>query len=389
MIRLKQLLETAKTVINTAIDFEQQKRNSEALKAYADGLNILRKGADYAGTLKGSNEVEALKQKFIKYQKLVEERIAALKPPSRDSVLNKIDKELAKMILNEVLLTRPNVQWDDIQGLEEAKRSLKDSIVLPTIRPDLYTGLRSPHMGFLLYGPAGTGKTMLAKAVAHESSARFFSLSASTLLSKFYGESEKIIRTVFLLAQEVQPSILFFDEIDSILSKRSSDEHEASRRVKTEFLIQFDGLTSSSSGSDDRKLIVIGATNRPQELDEAARRRFPQRIYVGLPEPETRFLLLKNLLSKVDQRMSSRDMNKLVSLTDGYSCSDITALAKEAALYPLREYTPKQLEKVHKEELRPVSFADFKQALTRIRASVSKEEVERIQEWSRVYGTAG
>jgi SpoVK/Ycf46/Vps4 family AAA+-type ATPase len=156
---------------------------------------------------------------------------------------------------------------------------MKETIILPTIRPDIFKGLLEPSKGILLYGPPGTGKTMLAKAIATECKSTFFNCSASTLTSKWMGEGEKMMKGIFTLAAEKAPSVIFMDEIDSIMGARGGNEHEASRRLKTEFLVAFDGL-----GSTKDNLLVLAATNRPQDLDEAALRRFTRRIYMPLPD---------------------------------------------------------------------------------------------------------
>lgn len=173
----------------------------------------------------------------------------------------------------------------------------------------------------------------MARAVATECSATFFNISAASLTSKYVGDGEKLVRALFSIARELQPSIIFIDEIDSLLSERSSGEHEASRRLKTEFLVEFDGLPGNP---DNDRIVVLGATNRPQELDEAALRRFPKRVYVALPDHNTRQHLVKKLLEKQGSPLSDDVIKRLALCTDGYSGSDLTALAKDAALEPIR-----------------------------------------------------
>ncbi|XP_038877992.1 spastin isoform X1 [Benincasa hispida] len=179
------------------------------------------------------------------------------------------DPKLVEMINTAIVDRSPSVKWDDIAGLQKAKQALLEMVILPTKRRDLFTGLRKPARGLLLFGPPGNGKTMLAKAVASESEATFFNLSAASFTSKWLGESEKLVRTLFMVAKSRQPSVIFMDEIDSVMSSRHAGEHEASRRLKSEFLVQFDGVMSNSTDL----VIVIGATNKPQELDDAVLRR--------------------------------------------------------------------------------------------------------------------
>lgn len=237
-----------------------------------------------------------------------------------------VDKNAAKQILNEIVVRGDEVHWVDIAGLEPAKNALREAVVYPFLRPDLFMGLREPARGMLLFGPPGTGKTMLARAVATESRSTFFSISASSLTSKYLGESEKLVRALFGLAKVLAPSIIFVDEIDSLLSRRSgSGEHEATRRIKTEFLIQWSDLQRAAAGresgdkdgGDPNRVLVLAATNLPWAIDEAARRRFVRRQYIPLPEFGTRTVQLKNLLGQQKHNLTDDDFTKLVELTDG------------------------------------------------------------------------
>ena len=246
-----------------------------------------------------------------------------------------VDEGAAKQIFNEIVVQGDEVHWADVAGLEIAKKALKEAVVYPFLRPDLFMGLREPARGMLLFGPPGTGKTMLARAVATESKSTFFAISASSLTSKWLGESEKLVRALFSLAKALAPSIIFVDEIDSLLSSRGgSSEHETTRRIKTEFLIQWSDLQRAAAGSkqtdkekaegDASRVLVLAATNMPWAIDEAARRRFVRRQYIPLPEAHVRGEQLKTLLGHQKHSLSKKDIEVLVELTDSmfpFSCS--------------------------------------------------------------------
>lgn len=305
-----------------------------------------------------------------------------------------VDKTAAKQIFSEIVVHGDEVHWEDIAGLENAKFSLKEAVVYPFLRPDLFLGLREPVRGMLLFGPPGTGKTMLARAVATESHSTFFSISASSLTSKYLGESEKLVRALFAIAKKLSPSIIFVDEIDSIMGSRNSDgENESSRRIKNEFLIQWSSLSSAAAGNaredgDDGRVLVLAATNLPWSIDEAARRRFVRRQYIPLPEPTTREVQLKKLLSHQKHNMSDDDFQELLKLTEGYSGSDITSLAKDAAMGPLRELGDKLLETT-RESIRSIELIDFKNSLEYIKPSVSQEGLAKYEEWAAKFGSSG
>ncbi|CAL1142296.1 unnamed protein product [Cladocopium goreaui] len=291
--------------------------------------------------------------------------------------------EHEKALLNEVLDASPGVSWDAIAGLEEVKRLFWEIVVAPVKNPLLFSGVRSPPRGVLLFGPPGNGKTMLAKAVASECNATFFSISASSLVSKWVGDSEKHMRALFSVAGKMQPSVIFMDEIDSMLTSRSSGEHEAARRLKTEFLVQLDGAGTSES----TRILLLGATNRPGELDDAVLRRLPRRILIPLPDGATRGLLVSKELQGTRHSLSTADFTRLASMTDGYSCSDLAALTREAAMGPVRNLRPEALVSATPEGVRAITLADFREAIQKVRPSVSKEVLSEFERWNRAYGS--
>lgn len=208
-------------------------------------------------------------------------------------------------------------------------------------------------------------------------------LFITSFFFKKVGESEKLVKALFACARYLQPAIIFIDEIDSLLSERSSNENEASRRLKTEFLVQFDGI---GSNSEDR-ILVMGATNRPQDLDEAARRRFVKRIYIPLPSFESRKKLIKSMVKKMNgAQLHSKEIDQIANLTEGYSFADLTSLATDAAMEPIREVGMK-IKDLPVEALRPVNFQDFKQSLQRVRPSVSNQSLKQFQDWNKEYGS--
>ncbi|KAF0976537.1 hypothetical protein FDP41_004436 [Naegleria fowleri] len=298
--------------------------------------------------------------------------------------LSHLSPKLIETIANEILDSSISVTWDDIAGLKYAKASVQEAVIWPLMRPDLFTGLRRPPKGLLLFGPPGTGKTLIGKAIAHESGSTFFSISASSLTSKWVGEGEKLVRTLFALARYFQPSVVFIDEIDSLLSQRTdSDSDSGTRRLKTEFLVQLDG---ASTNDETDRILIVGATNRPEEIDEAVRRRMQKRLYIPLPSKEGRKEMLARLLSKNPHVISEEELNSLVDLTDGYSGSDIKNLCAEASMFAIRDLGS-QIKHAAASELRPIEFKDFKAALKSIRPSVAQSDLHRYIEWNKTFGS--
>lgn len=346
------------------------------------------------------------------------------------------DAEKSKLrgaLSGAIVTEKPDVKWDDVAGLEGAKDSLKETVILPTRFPQLFTGNRRPFKGILLYGPPGTGKSYLAKAVATEADSTFFSVSSSDLVSKWQGESERLVRNLFEMAREAPDgrSIIFIDEVDSLCGSRSEGESDSARRIKTEFLVQMDGV-----GKNAGNVLVLGATNVPWELDSAIRRRFEKRVYIPLPEREARSYMVKMNLGDTPNDLTDDDFDRLGDITTGASGSDIKVLVKEALMQPLRtcqhakqfmkfgnflvpcenypncadcppklstdkkgkDYTCKtcgavrmQLWDVPPEKLKApdVKYSDFEKVLKHAFSSVSSEELEAYNDWTKQFGQEG
>ena len=324
---------------------------------------------------------------------------------------NDEDAKLKEQLSGCLVTEMPNVSWDDVAGLENAKQALKEAVILPIQYPQLFEGKRQPWKGILLYGPPGTGKSYLAKAAATETKGRFFSISAANIVSKYMGESERLIKALFELARKNKPAVIFIDEIDSVLSARTDGENDATRRLKTEFLIQMQGV-----GKDDRGILVLGATNIPWGLDPAVRRRFQKKIYISLPEAKARKLMVKLNLGDTYNDLTDEQFGILGDLTDGYSGSDIYNLTQDAIYGPLRKCQRathfKHLDDKHIVPCSPsdqgafkmkindipnpeslvapvVTFEDFILSLQKMKPTVSKKDLERQEQFTKEFGSEG
>ncbi|OCT69840.1 outer mitochondrial transmembrane helix translocase isoform X2 [Xenopus laevis] len=260
------------------------------------------------------------------------------------------------------------VTWSDIAGLDDVITDLKDTVILPIRKRYLFENSRllQPPKGVLLYGPPGCGKTMIAKATAKEAGCRFINLQPSTLTDKWYGESQKLAAAVFSLAVKLQPSIIFIDEIDSFLRNRSSSDHEATAMMKAQFMSLWDGLDTEFNC----QVIVMGATNRPQDLDTAIMRRMPTRFHVNQPSMRQREAILDLILR--NERVDSHvDLQEIASSSDGFSGSDLKEMCRDAALLCVRDSVIGYAEDSPCEEIRPIHQKDLLKAIDKMKKSKS------------------
>lgn len=340
--------------LQKAISLVQQATEKDAAKDYQEAFRLYQLSLEYFMTAlkyeKNDKCKQTIRQKVVEYMNRAEKLKefldkASTKTPvaqgsskqspkgggEDDKEENEEAKKMKDSLGSAILKEKPNVQWDDVAGLFAAKEALKEAVILPIKFPQLFTGKRKPWKGILLYGPPGTGKSYLAKAVATEADSTFFSISSSDLVSKWLGESEKLVRNLFEMARESKPSIIFIDEIDSLCSSRSDSESESARRIKTEFLVQMNGV-----GNDTDGILVLAATNIPWALDAAIRRRFEKRIYIPLPEPPARAKMFQIHLGKTPHKLTAENLKQLGDMTEGYSGSDVSIIVRDAMMQPVR-----------------------------------------------------
>lgn len=304
----------------------------------------------------------------------------SIKEPTTESEVDDEAKKLQEMISDTILTERPDVKMSEVAGLAEAKQAIDDAIIAPMKHPELFKGkARQPWRGILFYGPAGCGKTLVAKAVASEANATFFNVSAANIVSKWLGESERLVMNLFELARKNQPAIIFIDELDSIGVSRSGDDVGGERRLKTQLLTELQGLSSK----EGERITLIGATNLPWELDFALRSRFEKKIHVPLPEKEARSLIFETHMEDVEVSPTI-DYDELADLTEGYSGRDISVVCREAAMEPIRDLQRSGRMDDEREilDIRPVSRDDLLQAIENIRPATPPEDVKRYINWA-------
>ncbi|MBQ9791500.1 MAG: ATP-binding protein [Clostridia bacterium] len=276
----------------------------------------------------------------------------------------------------------PNVHFDDIVGLEDVKKAIRVRMIYPIKHPEIYELYnKTSGGGLLMYGPPGTGKTMIAKAIACEVGAKFYAIKGSDLRSKWVGESEKNISSLFETARKDKLAIIMIDEIDTILAQRGEDKHND--KVVNEFLQQIDGFMGKA-----QNLLLLAATNRPWDIDSAAMRsgRFSEKIYVPLPDKKARtFLFEKNLKDvPIDDTV---DLDYLAGITDGYSGADIAEICDKAKVEPLlKSITLQEEGKFDKDNIIKLSRSDLVTAIKSVRKASNKEEIKKFEDFAKSFG---
>ncbi|KAF4562451.1 AAA ATPase family protein [Pleurotus pulmonarius] len=431
-------LDRAISMVQKAIDEDVKQNYTEAYKQYMNSLDYFMLALKYEKNEKSRLLIQTKINEYLTRTEVLKEHISSQgEKRSRSAVgvngsggstggggTKKDDddgqdpemKKLRAGLSSAILSEKPNVKWEDVAGLEAAKDALKEAVILPIKFPHLFTGKRTPWKGILLYGPPGTGKSFLAKAVATEANGTFFSVSSSDLVSKWQGDSERLVKQLFEMARENKPAIIFVDEVDSLTGTRNESESEGSRRIKTEFLVQMNGV-----GHDDTGVLVLGATNIPWQLDNAIKRRFEKRIYIPLPGPEARRRMFELHVGSTPCELTKEEYRILGDKTEGYSGSDISVVVRDALMQPVRKvisathfkripwpdapetikWTPcspgdpdaveKSWTDVASDELvePPLRLPDFLKSLASVRPTVTEADIKKHQEWTAESGNEG
>jgi len=441
MAGVTNFLQTAIQIVTQATEADQAQKFEDAFRLYQLSLQYFQTALKYEKNDRIKQTIRSKLEEYITRAEQLKDMLDKKKktpvPASSNGASNgkssgkkssgddddtdPEDKKRQDALSSAILKEKPGVKWEDVAGLESAKEALKEAVILPIKFPQLFSGKRKPWRGILLYGPPGTGKSHLAKAVATEANSTFFSVSSSDLMSKWLGEGEKLVKNLFEIARENRPSIIFIDEIDSLASTRGDGGNDATNRIKTEFLVQMNGV-----GNDVDGILVLAATNIPWCLDPAIRRRFEKRIYIGLPEAPARSRMVQIHLGNTPNAITPVQLKELGEKTDLFSGSDISVVVRDAMMQPVRAVqsathfkrvtgpSPNDPNVIVHDLLTPcspgdpegvemswtqvdgsklkepiITYNDFIKSLRTTRPTVNQKDLDKYAEWTREYGQEG
>lgn len=394
----KRKLEKALSVGDNVSACREAQRIAELLREYAkykrvgskDMLELAKEYEDLAAQLrKGESVVSNRTSEITSRVKVASSSVA--REMKAEGEVAKLDAEFDAQA--ETLITKADVSWGDIAGLDDVKKALMEAIFFSLAKPEEPVRVEPPRR-FLLYGPPGTGKTLLAMAASNMLKATFFDVSISKVLSRYVGDSPRMLSAIFRVAYHKAPSVIFFDEVEALTIKRDLGKEPATGVLQT-FLTELDGFKSKYL---DKPVLVIAATNKPWLLDEAILSRFEKRIYIPLPNRESRKQIFKLEIEKRGFKLQGITFDELVNLTEGYSGRDIANICKEAIMMMLRRANPNIADKLQKVKdlseleqetyrIEPITREELLEALNRIKPAISQEEVKKYKEWGRQFGS--
>jgi len=394
----KRKLEKALSVGDNVSACREAQRIAELLREYAkykrvgskDMLELAKEYEDLAAQLrKGESVVSNRTSEITSRVKVASSSVA--REMKAEGEVAKLDAEFDAQA--ETLITKADVSWGDIAGLDDVKKALMEAIFFSLAKPEEPVRVEPPRR-FLLYGPPGTGKTLLAMAASNMLKATFFDVSISKVLSRYVGDSPRMLSAIFRVAYHKAPSVIFFDEVEALTIKRDLGKEPATGVLQT-FLTELDGFKSKYL---DKPVLVIAATNKPWLLDEAILSRFEKRIYIPLPNRESRKQIFKLEIEKRGFKLQGITFDELVNLTEGYSGRDIANICKEAIMMMLRRANPNIADKLQKVKdlseleqetyrIEPITREELLEALNRIKPAISQEEVKKYEEWGRQFGS--
>jgi len=370
---MKELERLAAEHARAAVQLDRIGMKKQAARRYSEAVQLLSK-------LVEMSDDPILRKVYREKLEQYRRRIEALSEHLFEGEPSFSDRE-GKTARDIVVKSPPKISWDDIIGLDHVKKAIRESIVYPMKRPDLFP-LGWPR-GILLFGPPGCGKTMIAAAVANEIDAFFMHIDASLIMSKWLGESEKNISWIFKLAREHEekgePAIIFIDEVDSLMAIRAN-EVGGEARARNQLIKEMDGLIDKGRKS---MIYVLAATNKPWLLDEPFIRRFQKRLFIGLPEYEARLKMFEHYAGRLNVE-DGVEFSELARITNGYSGADIHNICMEVQMKVVSEFFEKGGEG---DEPRKIRMEDFMEVIRKRKPSVDLASMKKMLEWASKFGT--